>query len=436
MAEMHRVVGTRRRDGGSDRDKALLASRLAKASGELLKAKTEASHYRMERDTARADADQLSRQMAKQQWLVAGLEQARDGQLEDTAAAEAVILKLATEMQEARQEVKQEKKRAAVASFKEAEASRMLDDLYNKYEILKERLQQQQEKVRAAETEADEARLKLASLESSLQEQHKHATEKDSTITNLMKELADVRVVRAALQSRCREQQQIIERLKRERQTGNNRLKIMEKTNTRMRRDMEQEHERGRQLAHQLVRRNDQVQVLQERNCLLQHLQVRGNLEYACRTRDIYYLSAEVTNLRDQLSHMVRQAELNRALKVELTRMQRELVASFHKRSALETQVMLSRVGDRGRVVSSQGTGTEDSTVVRQAQALQQKLLKAAQAQAESSLQRDKRKELSALLRAGNEVSEVTNLVGLSRATIHAIKKHMDEGKGVNVLWV
>lgn len=46
--------------------------------------------------------------------------------------------------------------------------------------------------------------------------------------------------------------------------------------------------------------------------------------------------------------------------------------------------------------------------------------------------QRDKRVEVSALLRAGNKVSEVANLVSVSRTTVYSIKKRMDDGEGVN----
>ena len=46
--------------------------------------------------------------------------------------------------------------------------------------------------------------------------------------------------------------------------------------------------------------------------------------------------------------------------------------------------------------------------------------------------QRDKRVEVSALLRAGHKVSEVANLVRVSRTTVYAIKKRMDDGEGVN----
>ena len=39
--------------------------------------------------------------------------------------------------------------------------------------------------------------------------------------------------------------------------------------------------------------------------------------------------------------------------------------------------------------------------------------------------------KVSALLRAGHKVSEVANLVEVSRTTIYAIKKRMDDGKSV-----
>ena len=46
--------------------------------------------------------------------------------------------------------------------------------------------------------------------------------------------------------------------------------------------------------------------------------------------------------------------------------------------------------------------------------------------------QRDSRLKVSALLRAGHKVSEVANLVGVSRTTVCAIKKRIDNGEGVN----
>ena len=40
--------------------------------------------------------------------------------------------------------------------------------------------------------------------------------------------------------------------------------------------------------------------------------------------------------------------------------------------------------------------------------------------------------KVSVLLRAGHKVSEVANLVAVSRITVYAIKKCMDYGEGVN----
>ena len=45
--------------------------------------------------------------------------------------------------------------------------------------------------------------------------------------------------------------------------------------------------------------------------------------------------------------------------------------------------------------------------------------------------QRDNREKVSALL-AGHKVSDVANLVGVSRTTVYAIKKRIDDGEGVN----
>ena len=46
--------------------------------------------------------------------------------------------------------------------------------------------------------------------------------------------------------------------------------------------------------------------------------------------------------------------------------------------------------------------------------------------------QRDNRVKVSALLHAGQKVREVANLVGVSRTTVCAIKKYMDDGEGIN----
>ena len=48
------------------------------------------------------------------------------------------------------------------------------------------------------------------------------------------------------------------------------------------------------------------------------------------------------------------------------------------------------------------------------------------------ALQRDNRVKVSALLRKGHKVSEIANLVEMSRTTVYAIKKCMDDGEGVN----
>ena len=44
----------------------------------------------------------------------------------------------------------------------------------------------------------------------------------------------------------------------------------------------------------------------------------------------------------------------------------------------------------------------------------------------------DNREKASALLHAEHKVSEVANLVGVSRTTVYASKKRMDDGEGIN----
>ena len=46
--------------------------------------------------------------------------------------------------------------------------------------------------------------------------------------------------------------------------------------------------------------------------------------------------------------------------------------------------------------------------------------------------QRDNSVKVSALLHARHKVSEVASLVEMSRTTVHAINKHMDDGEGVS----
>ena len=46
--------------------------------------------------------------------------------------------------------------------------------------------------------------------------------------------------------------------------------------------------------------------------------------------------------------------------------------------------------------------------------------------------QRDNRVIVSALLRGGQIVSDVANFVGVSRTTVYAIKKRINDGEGVN----
>ena len=49
-----------------------------------------------------------------------------------------------------------------------------------------------------------------------------------------------------------------------------------------------------------------------------------------------------------------------------------------------------------------------------------------------TTLQRDNRVKVCALLRARHKVSRVANLVGVSCTTVYAINKHMDDNEGVN----
>ena len=46
--------------------------------------------------------------------------------------------------------------------------------------------------------------------------------------------------------------------------------------------------------------------------------------------------------------------------------------------------------------------------------------------------QKDSQVKVSALFRAGHKVSEFLNHVGVSRITVYAIKKRMDDDEGVN----
>ncbi|KAK8737490.1 hypothetical protein OTU49_004521 [Cherax quadricarinatus] len=130
-------------------------------------------------------------------------------------------------------------------------------------------------------------------------------------------------------------------------------------------------------VATQLARRNDEVRALRARVRLLEHILHKGDQLYTNRLQDINTLTNEVNTLRDERQVLSRHVKLVESLKVELVRLQRELIASQNKRAILEEEVIRREKTHRWTTLKASDPSTHD--LLRKNQLLQKRLVAATQ---------------------------------------------------------
>ncbi|KAK7082854.1 hypothetical protein SK128_012642 [Halocaridina rubra] len=127
----------------------------------------------------------------------------------------------------------------------------------------------------------------------------------------------------------------------------------------------------------QLARRNDEVLALRERVRLLEHVLHKGDKDYANRLQDVKTLTTEVEALRDEREVLSRHVKLVESLKVELVRLQRELISSQNKRAVLEEEVIRREKAHRWTTLKASDPSSYD--LLRKNQLLQKRLVAATQ---------------------------------------------------------
>ncbi|ROT76307.1 hypothetical protein C7M84_005106, partial [Penaeus vannamei] len=195
--------------------------------------------------------------------------------------------------------------------------------------------------------------------------------------------------------------------------------------------DLEEERDRRGVVETQLARRNDEVRGLRERVHLLEHILHKGDKDYSNRLKDVNTLTTEVTALRDEREVLSRHVKLVESLKVELVRLQRELITSQNKRAVLEEEVIRRERAHRWTTLKASDPSTYD--LLRKNQLLQKRLVAATQRAAASETEvAHKEREVEELRRMLERTTVQHPDVGATRSQlIHQLRAKDDQIKSV-----
>ncbi|MPC17814.1 Cilia- and flagella-associated protein 58 [Portunus trituberculatus] len=150
-----------------------------------------------------------------------------------------------------------------------------------------------------------------------------------------------------------------------------------ENTNKELHKEIEEGQAGSAVVTTQLARRNDEVRALRERVKLLEHVLHKGDKDYNSRIQDIKTLTNEVNSLRDERQVLGRHVKLVEALKVELVRLQRELISSQNKRAVLEEEIIRREKSHRWTTLKASDPSKYD--LLKKNHLLQKRLVAATQ---------------------------------------------------------
>ncbi|XP_042228558.1 cilia- and flagella-associated protein 58-like [Homarus americanus] len=331
----------------------------------------------MERQNAERELARTRRDITKQDGLITALQHTRDRQLEETTRMESRVVDLAAEIETQGREVQRALHTQAVTRAHLQQSNALVDALKTDNFTIGRQLRNVKTEKEEVLDESKKASYLVTKLQQNLNARDHDLQKITSEVLILEREHEQVREAERAARSVAQERQRAIQYAEGEKLGLTHVLHDQEAALKALQKDLEEERAGKGVVATQLARRNDEVKALRERVRLLEHVLHKGDKDYVNRLQDINTLTNEVTALRDERQVLSRHVKLVDSLKVELVRLQRELIASQNKRAVLEEEIVRREKAHRWTTLKASDPSTYD--LLRKNQLLQKRLVAATQ---------------------------------------------------------
>ncbi|XP_042875879.1 cilia- and flagella-associated protein 58-like isoform X2 [Penaeus japonicus] len=385
----------------------------------------------LERQNAERELARIRRDLGKQDALITALQHARDRQVEETARVESRVVDLAAEIEARGREVQRSLHTQAVTRAHLQQATTLSEALKTDNFILGRQLRNVQTDKEEIIEESRKAGYQVKKLQQNLNSREIDIQKLSTEISKLERDKDQLRAAEKKTKDVAEERQRTVQYAEGEKLGLTRILHDQEEEVKTLNKDLEEERERRGVVETQLARRNDEVRGLRERVHLLEHILHKGDKDYTNRLKDVNTLTTEVTALRDEREVLSRHVKLVESLKVELVRLQRELITSQNKRAVLEEEVIRREKAHRWTTLKASDPSTYD--LLRKNQLLQKRLVAATQRAAASETEvAHKEREVEELRRMLERSSVQHPDAGAAKShLIHQLRAKDDQIKSV-----
>ncbi|KAK8401817.1 hypothetical protein O3P69_001130 [Scylla paramamosain] len=359
------------------RERDVLHRAYVKAQGTIHKHSGLIHIRELERQNAERELVRRSRDLNKQDRLIDTLQRAKDRQVEETSRLETKVVELVEEVEARGRDTERLMHTQAATETSLQQATSLSDALKTDNFILSRHLRN----VRTEKDELLEESRKAGYLVTKLQQ---NLNSRDTEIQKLTAEVSmlerltdQLKAAEHAARSVADERQRAVQYAEAEKVGLTRLLHQEENTNKELHKEIEEGQAGRAVVTTQLARRNDEVRALRERVKLLEHVLHKGDKDYNNRIQDIKTLTNEVNSLRDERQVLGRHVKLVEALKVELVRLQRELISSQNKRAVLEEEIIRREKSHRWTTLKASDPGKYD--LLKKNHLLQKRLVAATQ---------------------------------------------------------
>ncbi|CAL4082347.1 unnamed protein product, partial [Meganyctiphanes norvegica] len=386
----------------------------------------EAERQNVDRELHRAEKD-----IKRQDNLIQALHQARDKQVEETSRVEARVMEVADAEEAQRREAQRALHTQALMNTQLHQLSALSDALKTDNYIATRQLRTLQTEKEEVEEDAQKADYVVKKLQQNLNARDKQLEKMKADLVTLESEEEKLRTQERASRKQTETRQAELQYVQGEKMGLTRVIHDQEDNIEALKDQLEEERKNGRMVATQLARRNDEVRALRERVRLLEHILNKGDKDYTSRLNDLGLLTNEVKSLRNDREVLTKHVKLVEALKLELVRLQRELIGSQNKRALLEEEVSRREKAHSWHTLKV----TEPTTfeLMRKTQMLQKRLITATQRAANSEAEANRKsREVEELRRAVARAAEHHPEAGALRAYLtHQARAKEDQIKSV-----
>ncbi|XP_050699121.1 cilia- and flagella-associated protein 58-like [Eriocheir sinensis] len=359
------------------RERDVLHRAYVKAQGTIQKHSGLVHIREVERQNAERDLARTSRDLSKQDRLINTLQRAKDRQVEETSRLETKVVELVEEAEAQGREVERLLHTQAATQTNLQQVNSLSDALKTDNFILSRQLRNVRTEKEELLEEARKAGYLVTKLQQNLNTRDTDIQKLGAEVSMLERLAEQLKAGENAARSVADERQRAVQYAVAEKVALTRLLHQQDASNKDLLKEIEEGQEGRAVVTTQLARRNDEVRALRERVKLLEHVLHKGDKDYNNRLQDITTLTNEVNSLRDERQVLGRHVKLVEALKVELVRLQRELIASQNKRAVLEEEIIRREKSHRWTTLKASDPSKYD--LLKKNHLLQKRLVAATQ---------------------------------------------------------